>query len=109
MRPLVWGRADTVVWVDPPRHVVMRRLLTRTVRRGITREELWNGNRESLRNLFSRDPEVNLVLWAWRKHPEYRARYAEAAADPANAHLRFVRIVTPADASTLLATASRPS
>jgi len=106
VRPLVWGRADTVVWVDPPRPVVVRRLLTRTVRRGITREELWNGNRESLRNLFSRDPDVNLVLWAWRKHPEYRTRYAEAAADPANADLRFVRIATPADASTLLAGAS---
>jgi len=108
VRPLVWDRADTVVWVDPPRHVVVRRLLARTVRRGVTRQELWNGNRESLRNLFSRDPDVNVVLWAWRKHPEYRVSYAGAADDPTNAHLRFVRVETPADASTLLATASRP-
>ncbi|HEY7048436.1 MAG TPA: shikimate kinase [Jatrophihabitantaceae bacterium] len=108
VRPIIWSRADTVVWADPPRHVVMRRLLARTVRRGVTRQELWNGNRESLRNLFSRDPDVNVVLWAWRKHPEYRASYAEALADPANAHLRFIRIMTPADASALLASATRP-
>jgi len=38
-----------------PRWTVMRRLLARTVRRGIVRRELWNGNRESLRNLFSTD------------------------------------------------------
>jgi adenylate kinase family enzyme len=106
VRPLVWARADTVVWVDPPRHVVMRRLLVRTVRRGLTRRELWNGNRESLRNLLSRDPDVNILRWASLKHAEYRATYSAAADDPAYGHLRFVRIANPADASRLLATAS---
>jgi len=106
VRPLVWDRADTVVWVDPPRHLVMRRILWRTVSRGIMRRELWNGNRESLRNLLSRDEDVNVVLWAWRSHGNYRERYTAAAVDPAYEQLRFVRITSPADADTLLAAAS---
>src|SRR5215471_17193904 len=51
VRDLVWKRADTVVFLDPSRPKALRRVLIRTVRRCATRQELWNGNRESARNL----------------------------------------------------------
>src|SRR5690349_14871361 len=35
---------DVVVWLDLPRRVVTRRVVVRTLRRGILREELWHGN-----------------------------------------------------------------
>ena len=108
VRPLVWERADTVVWLDPPRRTVMRRVAWRTVRRGVTRQALWNGNRESLRNMFSRDPGVNIALWAWRRHAVYRDRYLAAAADPANERLTFVRVASAEDAQRLLDSAPRP-
>ncbi len=72
MRDLVWARAELVVVLALPRWTVMRRLLARTVRRGIVRRELWNGNRESLRNLFSADADRNVVLWSWRTLDRYR-------------------------------------
>ncbi|MBK9560860.1 MAG: adenylate kinase [Candidatus Microthrix sp.] len=53
---VVWPTADTVVWLDLPRRVVMTQLLRRTLRRVLTREELWNGNRERVPNLMSWDP-----------------------------------------------------
>ena len=106
VRRLVWERADTVVWLDPPRRTVMRRVLWRTVRRGVTREPLWNDYRESLRNLFSRDPSANIALWAWRNHAKYRDRYEAAATDPANEHLSFVRVASGVDAQRLLDSAS---
>ncbi|MFG3038962.1 hypothetical protein ACGFYZ_18905 [Streptomyces sp. NPDC048330] len=40
-------RADCVVWVDPPLAVAWPRLLRRTLRRWIRREELWGGVRET--------------------------------------------------------------
>lgn len=52
-RPLVLERADTVIWLDLPRTVVMRQLLLRTLRRLFGRQVLWNGNRERWANLFS--------------------------------------------------------
>src|SRR5690606_8241840 len=72
--------ADTVVWLDFPRRVVMARVLRRTVGRALTRRELWHGNRERLTNLLRRDPEENIVLWAWTEHGAYRERYAALAA-----------------------------
>jgi adenylate kinase family enzyme len=103
VRPLVWAAADTVVWMDRPRAVVMRRLVVRTVRRAVTRQELWNGNREPLTGMFRRDPTKNLLRWSWMKHSEYARRYAEAPEDPLNRHLTFVRLRTDADVDDLVA------
>ena len=61
VRPLVWARADTVVWLDLPRRTVMRQVVWRTLRRAVTRQELWNGNRESLRNFLTWAPEESVI------------------------------------------------
>jgi adenylate kinase family enzyme len=95
--------ADVIVWLDYPRRTVMRRVIGRTLRRGITRRELWHGNRERLTNLLKRDPEENIVRWAWTQHAHYRAEYARrAATDP-----RVVRLRTPREASRWLDTLPR--
>jgi hypothetical protein len=49
---LVLVAADEIVWLDLPARVWLPRLLRRTLRRLVRREELWNGNRESLRGAF---------------------------------------------------------
>jgi len=100
VRDIVWSRADTVVWLDAPRHRVMRQLLARTMRRMATRTELWNGNRERWRYLFTRDESI--LLYAWTSHHRTRAKFESAQADPANAHLTFVRLHTPEDTAELL-------
>lgn len=99
----VWRRADTVVWVDPPRRTVMRQVTTRTLVRTLTRQELWNGNREPLSNLWSWDPEKSIIRWAWTRHGEYRSRYLAAASDPAFGHLTFVRLTSRREADDWLA------
>ena len=108
VRPVVWRRADTVIWFDLPRRTVMRQVVLRTIRRAVTREELWNGNREPWLNFFSRDPEKSIIAWAWTRHGVYRERWRAAAADPANAHLTFVRIGSRADARRIIASAAQP-
>ena len=102
VRPLVWARADTVAWLDLPKSTVMRQIVWRSLRRVGGRQELWNGNRERWRNFFSWDPEQSVISWAWHKHAEYRARYSAAAADPVNAHLRFVRLASRREVARFL-------
>ena len=102
VQPLVWARADTVAWLDLPKSTVMRQIVWRSLRRVAGRQELWNGNRERWQNFFSWDPEQSVISWAWHKHAEYRARYSAAAADPINAHLRFVRLASRREVARFL-------
>lgn len=106
VRDLVRERADTVVWLDLPRPLVMRRVMSRTVRRAVTRERLWNGNREPLTNFYRLDPEKNIIRWTWAKHGEHTERYEEEMRDRRNRHLRFVRLRSTRDIDAFLASAA---
>jgi adenylate kinase family enzyme len=104
----VWQRADTVVWMDPPRRTVMRQLFARTLRRAVTREVLWNGNREPLSNLTSLDPEQSVMAWAWVTHRGLAERYSTAMNDPRWQHLSFVRLRSNTEARRWLRSISLP-
>jgi adenylate kinase family enzyme len=106
VREIVWDSADTVVWFDLPYAIVLGRTIRRTVRRVITREELWNGNKEPFSNLWSLNPEKSIIAWAATRHRVYRGRYAEAERDPRWGHLRFVRPRSQAEADAFLAEVS---
>jgi adenylate kinase family enzyme len=103
VQPIVWGKADTVVWFDLPFAVVLMRTVRRTLRRVVTREELWNGNREPMSNLWSLDPEKSIIMWTVTRFGTYRRRYAAATSDPRWAALRFVRLRSQAESSGFLA------
>jgi adenylate kinase family enzyme len=103
VQDIVWSHADTVVWLDFDRGIVMTRLLRRTLGRVVMRRRLWNDNRERWRNLFSRDPERSILAWTWTRHAIYRQRYAAAVQDPAWAHLGFIRLVRPRDLDAFIA------
>jgi adenylate kinase family enzyme len=72
---LTWRAADTLIWLDLPLSLVMWRLFRRTVRRSITKENLWgSGNTESLvRSLFTRQ---SILLYALKTHAWNRRRFA---------------------------------
>ncbi len=100
---VIWTKADTVVWFDLPLPLVLSRTIRRTVRRVVTREELWNGNREPFSNLWSLDPEKSIIAWAATRHGTYRRRYLAAERDPRWSDLHFVRLRSQGEADDLLA------
>jgi adenylate kinase family enzyme len=97
---LVLRHADVVVWLDLPVRIWLPRLVRRTMGRVIRREELWNGNRETVRNFFfSRD---SLLLYALRNHPRRRRVYPKRLAP-----YDVVRLRTPREVEEWLADVSK--
>ena len=105
----VWQRADTVVWLDLPRRTVMWQVTGRTLRRVIRSEPLWNGNRESLRNLWPFDPHKSIIVWSWTQHAKYQERFGSAMVSPALRHIEFVRLTSHAHADRWLSTLGKPT
>lgn len=69
---LVLDEADTIVWLDVPYGTAIRRVLRRTFFRVWTRAELWNGNRERLRDTFGRQ---SIVWYVLRRHRGFASRW----------------------------------
>ncbi len=101
VRDIVWGRADTVVWVDPPRHRVMRQLLARTMRRMATRS----------RSVERKSGAMDLPVQTRRSRYSSTPGRATASSGPGfrprrltrrTRTCRFVRLRTPAETAALV-------
>ncbi len=99
VRPLIWARADTVLWLDYSFPVTLSRLLRRTTRRILSRELLWGSNRESLQIALSRE---SILLWLLKTHGPNRQKFAAQIALPENQHLCVFRFSSPQQAEAWL-------
>ena len=93
VRDIVWGRADTLVWLDYRLPIILWQLARRAFQRILARKDLWNGNRETFRGQFlSRD---SLFLYALSSHSRHRREYAAMLASSEYAHLALVHLRSP--------------
>ena len=98
-RDVVWPRAELIVWLDYSIARIYARLLRRTTRRIVTREELWAGNRERFRTGFmSKD---SLFLWALQTHWTRRRTYPAQLAQPEHVHLQVFRARSPGETEAM--------
>ena len=108
VREIVFGRADTIVCLDHNRLRQTLRVVQRTVRRAARREELWNGNRESFRNLWVfAPPERSIVRWTWQNVPRVRLLFARVEADHRGDDVSVVRLRGWGEIDAFLARACR--
>ena len=96
----VLGPADTIVWLDLPLGLKLRRLWRRTHHRIRDDVELWSGNKERWRTaLWGWE---SLFAWMLRGHFRHRRQWPRRyGADP-----RFVRLRSVAEAKEWLESAS---
>lgn len=103
VRDVVWGAADTIVWLDLPLTTILQRLLWRTVARLRDGRELWpgTGNRESFREAFL--SRKSMLWWAATTYRRRRRQFEGLLALPQYAQLRVLRFTDPATADRWLA------
>ncbi|MBX7553415.1 adenylate kinase [Streptomyces sp. NPDC004232] len=100
VRDQLWERADTVIWLDYPRRVIMPRVLRRSLRRTITREVLFGGNRETWTDWLTRE---HPTWWAWSQHASRHAEVERRVHDPRFAPLDTIRFRHPDETGAWLA------
>ena len=99
VRDPIWRRATTLVWLNYSFGRVFSRAVSRTLRRIVTQEELYSGNRESIRQIVERDWIPWWVLRTfWRRRREYPVRLRE----PEFAHLQVLEFTQPKQCDALL-------
>lgn len=69
--------------------LVFSRIVRRTLWRGLIRQELWNGNRESLRTAFSKD---SMIVWMLKTYGKKRREYPVLFQQPEAEHLTIVEL-----------------
>jgi len=90
-----WRKADMIIWCDYSFPLVMTRLLKRTLKRTLTKEELWNGNREGfITNFFTKDSIFVWMIKSWKKQ---KLRYSEIFANGSSVlpGIQLVRLRSP--------------
>ena len=94
VRAIVWPRAQIVVWLDLPFTMVFARVFARTMRRAMSGETLWQGNRESLgRTFFSRE---SILWWVISTYRRRRREFAALRASGQFPDLEWVVLQSPA-------------
>jgi hypothetical protein len=100
VRDLLWDRASTLVWLDPPRRVAEARAVRRTAWRVLTRAKHAGGNRDGLLGWTSPSHPVRTV---WSQYDSYRQDMRGRLADPRWSHLERVELRTNAAVEDYLA------
>jgi adenylate kinase family enzyme len=104
VKDLLWARADTLVWLDYPRWLVVSRAVRRSLRRIVTREQLWHGYRET--PLSWRRPD-HPIRRAWRLHRIRREQLTARTQHPSWAHLQVIRHRSPQETAAWLSAIER--
>jgi hypothetical protein len=100
VRDLILPRADTAIWLDLPFTTVYRRLAWRTIWRSVTHGELYNGNKETMRQTFLSGD--SMLIWGIKSWKAHRASMIDSLyTNPPNA--KVYRLRTPGQVEYLLA------
>jgi adenylate kinase family enzyme len=100
VRDLTWPRATHVFWLNYSFSKVLWRALARTFSRSLMKEELYSGNRESLRRaLFQRD---SILWWVISTYHRRRRAYGHLRESQRYPCLEWREFRKPSETSQLL-------
>ncbi len=95
LRDIIWQKADCIIWLNYSFTINFSRLVKRTLGRVIGRQELWHGNKESLKTTLSKD---SIILWFFKTYRRNRTNYPQLFAHERHKHLQVLTITHPKNA-----------
>lgn len=93
-----WPRLETVIWLDLPMYLLVRRVLRRSWTRWRSKELLWGTNYERFwPQLMVWKKEDSLVWWIVTQHGRKRRDMRLYMSEPRWRHIRFLRLGSSAE------------
>ena len=80
------------MWLDYSFPLIMSRVLWRTFHRVVTKQQICNGNYESLKKTFSKE---SIILWSLQTYRKRKREYPILIKQPEYSHLNIVRLNSP--------------
>ena len=100
LRDIVWKRATTIIWLDYPFPLVFYRALRRTFARSLSGQELFSGNRESLRKAFL--SKESILWWVITTYQRRKTQYRAIFGSNDFPHVNFIEFRTSRQAGEFL-------
>jgi len=97
---ITWSRATHIIWLDYKLLLILKQFFSRSIRRSLKKEELWNGNKETLwNNIFRPD---SLLVWILKTYGENKRRFTEVKASNQFPNINFIQLRSPQETRELL-------
>ncbi|HLP90322.1 MAG TPA: adenylate kinase [Nostocaceae cyanobacterium] len=93
VRDLIWSKADTIIWLNYSLRVVLQRVIWRTFKRVITKQEVCNGNYETWSIALSK---YSMIVYVLQTHYQRYQEYTNLFKKPEYSHLKIIELRTPA-------------
>jgi adenylate kinase family enzyme len=103
VRDLIWPRAEAIIWLDYPLPLIFWRLTTRTLRRALLQEELWNGNREKFWWHLKIWSDESLYHWLFKTYWRRKREFPLLFQLPEHQHLHILHFKSPRQTEKWLA------
>ncbi|MGH7766289.1 MAG: hypothetical protein ACREQP_02450 [Candidatus Binatia bacterium] len=102
LRNVIWPRATAVIWLNYDFSIIFLRGFVRSLRRSLLSEELYAGNRESLkRTFFTKD---SILWWIIRTYKTRRRNYRRMLETRRFPELEWIELRKPAEAEEFIQT-----
>jgi adenylate kinase family enzyme len=100
VRERLWGRATDLVYLDLPRHIIMRQVINRSFERAFSGEDVFPGCKEHWWRMANGEHPIR---WAWSTYHGRRTTFETLSKLPQFAHLVIHRCTSRAQIGETLA------
>ncbi|HSG42875.1 MAG TPA: hypothetical protein VLA72_06955, partial [Anaerolineales bacterium] len=102
VRPIIWSKAELVIWLDYSLLRILWQLTRRTFSRWWNHELLWGTNYENLWIHFKLWSDESLFHWLFKTYWRRKREYPMLLAMPEHQHLELIQFKYPRETSEWL-------